>query len=288
MTQPVDTLLHRLDIETLDRDLFRGKSPADGRPRVFGGQVLGQALVAASRTVEAGRIAHSLHAYFLRPGDPSIPILYEVDRIRDGRSFTTRRVRAIQRGEAIFSVSVSFQVDEPGLEHQAPMPEAPPPLSLPSNEERMQKLQHTHARLFEFLLHLERPIEQRDADPLDPLAPRPHTGLRRIWFRAHGTLPDDPMLHQCVLAYASDLSLLDSALFHHGVTWFDPRLIAASLDHAIWFHRPFRADAWLLYAMESPSASGARGFNLGRVYSEDGRLVASVAQEGLMRMVEKR
>jgi acyl-CoA thioesterase-2 len=283
---PVEALLRLLDLEALDRDLFRGHSPADGRPRVFGGQVLGQALVAACRTVESGRAAHSLHAYFLRPGDPKVPILYEVDRIRDGKSFTTRRVRAIQRGEAIFSTSVSFQIAEPGLEHQAPMPDAPPALSLPTNEERMRAgLARTHAGMLEALLELERPIEQRDADPFDPVAPRPFTGLRRIWFRAHGELPDDPVLHQCVLAYASDLSLLDSALIHHGVSWFDARLIAASLDHAIWFHRPCRADRWLLYAMESPSASGARGFNLGRMYAEDGRLVASMAQESLMRLV---
>lgn len=287
MPGTVDTLLNRLDLETLDRDLFRGLSPDDGRPRVFGGQVAAQALVAAVRTVE-GRPAHSLHAYFLRPGDPKLPIIYEVDRIRDGRSFSTRRVVAIQQGKAIFNMAASFQVAEEGLSHQVEMPRAAPPLSVPSNDERLQKaLDKTGSQLFEFLLKLERPIEQRDLDPFDPLDPKPHLGPRRVWFRARGRLPDDPLLHQCVLTYASDLSLLDSSIIAHGLSWFNPQLIAASLDHAIWFHRPFRADEWLLYVTGSASTSSSRGLNQGSVFTEGGALVASVAQENLMRLVDK-
>ncbi|MCC6217483.1 MAG: acyl-CoA thioesterase II [Polyangiaceae bacterium] len=286
MSDSVHILLDRLDLETLDSNLFRGHSPQDGRPRVYGGQVVGQALVAACRTVQ-GRLAHSLHAYFLRPGDPSRPILYEVDRIRDGRSFTTRRVVAIQKGEAIFSMSASFHAEERGLEHQLPAPEAAPPESVPSNSERIDEaLAATGNPLFEFLKALERPIEQRDLDAVDPTRPRKHQAPHRVWFRAGGALPDDPLIHQCVLAYASDLSLLDSCILWHGVTWLDPRLMAASLDHAIWFHRPFRADEWLLYVCESPSSASGRGMNHGRIFRADGTLVASVAQEALMRMTD--
>ncbi len=283
----VETLLRRLDLETLDRDLFRGFSPDDGRPRVFGGQVAAQALVAAVRTVE-GRTAHSLHGYFLRPGDPKIPIIYEVDRIRDGRSFTTRRVVAIQRGEAIFSMAASFHVEEAGLDHQIDMPAAADPLSVPSNTERLeQAVKVTEHPILGFLLRLERPIEQRDLDPMNLLDPKPQRIPHRVWFRAQGTLPDDPLLHQCVLTYASDLSLLDASIFAHGISWFDPRLIAASLDHAVWFHRPFRADEWLLYVTESPTTHGARGMNHGRIFAADGALVASVAQEGLIRLADR-
>lgn len=289
MTSEVSSLLERLDLEELDTDLYRGFSPDDGRKQVFGGQVVGQALVAAFRTVE-GRSAHSLHSYFLRRGDPSRPIIYEVDRIRDGRSFTTRRVVGRQRGEAIFNMSVSFQIDEDGPSHQAPMPEAPPPESVPSNEEKIRAAaaKHGDSPLFQFLAKLERPIEQRDLDPVDIIDPKPLRGMHRIWFKAKAALPDDPLLHQCVLAYASDMALLDNCINHHGLTWFSPQLVAASLDHVIWFHRPFRADDWLLYSMESPSASGARGLNHGRIYTSDGRLVASVSQESLMRVVEEK
>ena len=281
-------LLERLNLETLDRDLFRGYSPDDGRPRAFGGQVAAQALIAACRTVE-GRSAHSLHAYFLRPGDPTIPIIYEVDRIRDGKSFTTRRVVAIQRGEAIFNMSSSFHVEESGVEHQVSMPDAPPPESLPSNEERLKEaLAKTQHQLFQFLLNLERPIEIRDTDAYDPLNPKPRTGRHCVWFRTRERLPDDPLLHQCALTYASDLSLLDSSVQYHGLSYYNPELIAASLDHALWFHRPFRADDWLLYVTESPSAGASRGFNLGSIFARDGRLVASAAQEGLMRVVRPR
>jgi acyl-CoA thioesterase-2 len=286
MAGEIKPLLERLDLERLDRDLFRGESPQDGRPRVFGGQVAAQALVAAVRTVE-GRRCHSLHAYFLRPGKSERPIIYEVDRIRDGRSFTTRRVVAIQDGEAIFNMSASFQIDEGGLDHHAPMPDADAPLSVPSNAERTKERAATGDPFYRFLDRLERPIEIRDLDPNDPRSPVIKAGPHQVWFRAsEGPLPDDPLLHQCVLTYASDLTLLGASLRQHGVTWLDSKIQVASLDHAVWFHRPFRADGWLLYVTESPSASGARGMNLGRIFTEAGVLVASVAQEGLMRVHE--
>jgi acyl-CoA thioesterase-2 len=288
MSDSRHVLLDRLNLETLDRDLFRGFSPDDGRPRVFGGQVAGQALIAACRTVE-GRIAHSLHAYFLRPGDPTIPIIYEVDRIRDGKSFTTRRVVARQRGEAIFNMSTSFHVDEPGHSHQIPMPPAPPPESLPSNEERLKAAyEKTGSQLFDFLQRLERPIDVRDTDPFDHWDPKPRSGPHLAWFKTRERLPDDPLLHQCALAYASDLSLIDTSLHQHGLTYFNPQVMAASLDHTMWFHRAFRADDWLLYVTQSPSTGGSRGFNQGSIFAKDGTLVASVAQEGLMRVVPDR
>jgi acyl-CoA thioesterase-2 len=282
----VDRLLQTLDLEVLDRDLFRGQTPKEPRTRVFGGQVAAQALVAACRTVE-GRRAHSLHGYFLRPGDPAIPIIYDVDRIRDGRSFTTRRVVAIQRGEAIFSMAASFHVEEPGLTHQLDMPAAAGPEGIPSREERFREYAKELPDVFSRLLERERPIDERDLDPVHMVRPEPKRGEHLVWVRANGSLPDDPAVHQCVLAYASDLSLLDSALRPHGLSWADPHLMGASLDHAIWFHRPFRADEWLLFVQESPSAAGARGFNLGQIFTRDGVLVASVAQEGLIRLVSE-
>ncbi|MGF1468283.1 MAG: acyl-CoA thioesterase [Sandaracinaceae bacterium] len=282
---PATALIERLDLERIDRDLYRGQSPDDGRPRVFGGQVAAQALVAAVRTVEE-RVVHSLHAYFLRPGNPKIPIIYEVDRIRDGRSFATRRVVAIQEGEAIFNMAASFQREEEGPAHQDPMPEAAPPGSVPSNLERYRALAETDP-VFGFLGRLEALIELRDLDPVDPRSRERRSGQHLVWFRAHGALPDDPLLHQCVLAYASDMTLLGASLRHHGLTWLDPKLQVASLDHALWFHRAFRADRWLLYVTESPSTSHARGMNFGRIYAEDGALVASVAQENLMRIRDR-
>lgn len=288
MPSQMKPLLERLDLERIDRDLFRGFSPDDGRPRVYGGQVAAQALVAAVRTIEH-RNVHSLHSYFLRPGDPKKPILYEVDRIRDGHSFATRRVTAIQEGEAIFSMAASFQKDERGYEHQVPMPAAAPPTSVPSTEELVhQAAQETNHPIFRFLERLERPIVVHDLDPIDPRKPEKRTGEHLVWFRARGELPDDPLLHQFVLTYASDLTLLDSSLRQHGLTWFDPTLQVASLDHAIWFHRPFRADQWLLYVTESTTTTGARGLNFGRIYTEAGALVATIAQENLMRVVPVR
>jgi acyl-CoA thioesterase-2 len=283
MPREIKPLLERLDLERLDRDLFRGFSPDDGRPRVYGGQVAAQALVAAVRTVE-DRVAHSLHSYFLRPGDPKVPIIYEVDRIRDGRSFATRRVVAIQNGEAIFNMAASFQIEEDGYDYQEPMPEAAPPESVPSTEELIAAAaEETKDPIFRFLDRLERPILIHDLDPTDPRNPEKRDEPHMVWFRAKGELPDEPLLHQCVLAYASDMTLLGASLRHHALTWFDQTLQVASLDHALWFHRPFRADEWLLYVTESPSTSGARGLNFGRIYTREGTLVASVVQENLMR-----
>ncbi|HVF74883.1 MAG TPA: acyl-CoA thioesterase II [Acidimicrobiales bacterium] len=281
MTKALDELVELLDLEPIEVNIFRGQSPDEKRQRVFGGQVAGQALVAAGRTVEPDRFVHSLHAYFLRPGDPDVPILYEVDRIRDGKSFTTRRVVAIQHGQAIFNLSASFHVAEDGLDHQQPMPEAPDPDTLPTFQERhapwAEEMGDWYAR--------PRPIDTRHADD-PPRAQRgPRTPAQQVWFRADGTLSDDPLLHACVVAYASDMTLLDSILLAHGISWGDPRLMGASLDHAMWFHRPFRADEWLLYDQESPSSHAARGLAQGHIYSQDGRLVVSVVQEGLVRLV---
>lgn len=276
-------LVELLNVERLERDLFRGVTHSPRRP-VFGGQVLGQALRAAGNTVADALSVHSLHAYFLRPGDPDLPILYSVDRIRDGRSFATRNVVAVQNGEAIFSVAASFQVEESGPQHQAQMPDAPAPETLPSNRQRLEEyLQETGDPLAKMLLGLEWGIEQRDADPY-PLRPtEPHHGLHRVWVRVPGDLPEDPALHSCLLAFASDSDLLDSALMEHGLSWFSPDLQCASLDHAVWFHRPARMDRFLLYVVESPAASGARGLGLGRFFTRDGTLVATVMQESLMR-----
>jgi acyl-CoA thioesterase-2 len=288
----LDRLVALLDLEELEVNIFRGRSPQEDRQRVFGGQVAGQALVAAGRTVEQGSV-HSLHAYFLRPGDPAIPILYTVDRIRDGRSFTTRRVVAIQHGHAIFHLSASFQKDEPGFEHQASMPDAPDPESLPGWAEQRERFAKLAPPGFEAWLARERPIDTRPVDPLDRdpanfFAPEKRPPHQLVWIRADGRLPDDLLLHQCVVAYASDMTLIDTALLPHAISWSDPRLLPASLDHAMWFHRPFRADEWLLYAQESPAASGARGFTTGRLFTRQGVLVASVAQEGLIRYVAPR
>lgn len=282
MTDAVKRLMSILDIETLEQNLFRGRSPQDGWQRVFGGQVIGQALVAAERTVE-GRVAHSLHGYFMRPGDPSVPIIYEVDRIRDGKSFNTRRVVAIQHGHAIFSMSASFHLVEEGFDHQFDMPDVPGPESLPSlSELKEDRIEH-FPEVIRTYFERERPIEIRPVDLSRYLHPKQRHPVQHVWMRATGKLPDDPAMHQCALAYASDFTLLDTALIAHGRVVYDPELMLASLDHALWFHRPFRADEWLLYTQDSPAAHGARGFCGGSVYSQDGVLVASVAQEGLIR-----
>jgi acyl-CoA thioesterase-2 len=284
MRSAVDDLLSILDLEPLEHNLFRGMSPQVGWQRVFGGQVIGQSLVAASRTVPEERGVHSLHAYFLRPGDPAVPIIYEVDRIRDGGSFTTRRVVAIQHGHAIFSMSASFQKHEEGLEHQMTMPEVTAPEDLPSEAELKEKfLAHAPEPVRRYW-ERDRPIELRPVDLTHYFSRKKLTPAQNVWVRASAALPDDPRIHSCVLAYASDMTLLDTALFAHGTSVFDPRLQVASLDHAMWFHRPFRADEWLLYSEDSPSASGGRGFTRGALYDRAGHLVASVAQEGLIRM----
>lgn len=282
MSQALENLIAILDLEVLEHNLYRGRSPQVGWQRVFGGQVIGQALVAACRTVE-GRNAHSLHGYFMRPGDPAVPIIYEVDRIRDGRSFTTRRVVAIQHGKAIFSMSVSFHAAEEGFAHQFAMPVVPPPEKLPSEAELKEKFIDQLPESVRRYWERERPIELRPCDLTHFVSREKLAPIQNVWFRATGTLNDDVAMHQCVLAYASDMTLLDTSLFAHGRSIFDKDLQLASLDHALWFHRPFRADDWLLYAQDSPSAAAGRGFNRGSIFSRDGILVASVTQEGLIR-----
>jgi acyl-CoA thioesterase-2 len=282
MPSAVETMLAILDLEQLERNLFRGRSPQDGWQRVFGGQVIGQALVAGARTVE-GRAVHSLHAYFLRPGDPTVPIIYDVDRIRDGRSFSTRRVIAIQHGEPIFSMAASFQVPEEGYAHQVEMPKVPMPEELMSEAELKEKFMALAPESVQRYWRRERPVELRPVDLTNLVSREGAEPMRQFWVRTTERLPDDPDIHRCVLAYASDLTLLDTSLLAHGKSVFDRDIQVASLDHAMWFHRPFRADDWLLYVEESPSASGARGFNRGLLFSRDGLLVASVAQEGLIR-----
>ena len=282
MSRALDQLLTILDIERLEENLFRGLSPQVGWQRVFGGQVIGQALVAANRTVN-GRLAHSLHAYFLRAGDPSVPIIYSVDRIRDGGSFTTRRVVAVQHGQAIFSMAASFHKQETGLEHQIKMPEVPPPESLPSEAELKACLIDRVPPQVKAYWERERPLEIRPVDLSRYLTPGNHDPSQQVWIRATGELPNDQSLHQCVLAYASDFTLLDTALIAHGRFVFDPKLMLASLDHALWFHRKLRADEWLLYAQDSPISGGGRAFCRGMLFTRDGKLVASTAQEGLLR-----
>jgi acyl-CoA thioesterase-2 len=281
MNKPLDKLLDLLDLEQIELDIFRGRSPEEQVQRVFGGQVAGQALVAAGRTVPADRPVHSLHAYFIRPGDPAVPLVYTVDRVRDGRSFTTRRVSAIQHGRPIFTLSASFHRDEPGPVHSDPMPEVPPPDEIPRTIDRLEKLFGTLPAQFR-----ETPIDLRSVGPLTYEAER-DPSLRRtrnlVWLRVEGELPDDPLLHVCLMTYASDLTLLDSVLLGHGLSWADGKTSGASLDHAMWFHRPFRADRWLLYAQESPVAAGARGLARGEVFTAEGELVVSVVQEGLIR-----
>jgi acyl-CoA thioesterase II len=274
-----------LDLEPLEVNLFRGRSPQSRWQRVFGGQVIGQALVAACRTVEdvATRPPHSLHAYFLLGGDPKVPIIYEVDRIRDGRSFTTRRVRAIQHGSAIFSTEVSFHVAEQGWTHQFQMPDVPKPDELPNEGEVRDRLLARMSDPVRRYYERERPIELRPVEYGRYLGERLEGDRFHIWIRATGRLPDEPAIHQCVLAYASDMTLLDTALVPIGKTVFNEDVMAASLDHALWFHRPFRADEWLLYAQDSPNLGGARGLARGSIFASDGTLVASVAQEGLLR-----
>jgi acyl-CoA thioesterase-2 len=283
MSSAVDDLLGILDLEPLEVNLFRGRSPQAGWQRVFGGQVIGQALVAACRTVD-GRPPHSMHAYFLLAGDPKVPIIYDVDRIRDGKSFTTRRVVAIQHGQAIFTMAVSFHRDEEGLTHQAKMPEVPKPEDLPSEADVRAGVLPMMPDPVRRYYERERPIELRPVEFGRYLGKKSEDAKFHLWIRTTGKLPDDPAIHQCVLAYASDMTLLDTALVPHGRTLFEKEFMAASLDHALWFHRPFRADDWLLYAQDSPNLGGARGFSRGLIFSRDGTLVASVAQEGLIRI----
>jgi acyl-CoA thioesterase-2 len=284
MASAVKDLLDLLDLEPLDVNLFRGRSPQTSWQRVYGGQVIAQALVAAVRTVEASRPPHSMHAYFLLPGDPKVPLIYDVDRIRDGKSFTTRRVTARQHGHPIFSMQVSFQAPEEGLDHQAEMPKVTPPEDLPDEAEMRDKLLPQMPEPVRRYYQRERPIEMRPVE-FDRYTGRKYPdGRFHLWFRATGRLPDELAIHQCVLAYASDLTLLDASLMRHGRTLFESEFMAASLDHALWLHRPFRADEWLLYAQDSPNLHGSRALTRGLIFSRDGTLVASVAQEGLVRL----
>ena len=285
MSAAMQQLLAILDLEKLEHNLFRGRSPNTSWQRVFGGQTIAQSLVAAQRTVGDDRFVHSLHGYFMRPGDPSVPIIYEVDRIRDGGSFTTRRVVAIQHGQAIFSLEASFQVDEHGLEHQVAMPlDVPGPETLLSQHELLGKFGEGVPDGIRRYWELERPIEMKPImlnhyTSREKLEPR-----QNIWIRTAGPMPDDRRTQAAVLAYLSDMTLLDTSTFAHGRAIFDPDIMAASLDHAMWFHRPAPPDGWLLYTQDSPSSQGARGFTRGELYAQDGTLVASVAQEGLIRL----
>ncbi|MCB1522307.1 MAG: acyl-CoA thioesterase II [Hyphomicrobiaceae bacterium] len=277
------SVLSILDLEQLEQNLFRGRSPADGWQRVYGGQVLGQALMAGARTVDPSRIAHSLHAYFLLGGDPKHPIIYEVEPTRDGGSFSTRRVKAIQHGRIMFVMGISFQEAEAGLDHATAMPDVPPPEDLASATELFAKLIDKLPKAMRAYWSQERPIDMRPVDLSRYMSREPREPRQQIWMKPNGTLPDDPLVHQGLLAYASDFTLLDTALIGHGKLLFDADMQLASLDHALWFHRPFRFDDWVLYSQDSPNASGARGFCRGSIYSRDGHLIASTVQEGLMR-----
>jgi acyl-CoA thioesterase-2 len=288
MSRVLDELLELLALEAVAEDVFLGQSQDLGWGRVFGGQVLGQALSAAERTVEPSRLVHSMHAYFLRPGDPVLPIEYRIERTRDGRSFTTRRIRAEQRGRPIFFMAASFQIHEAGLEHQDAMPEVPGPEGLASSRDLMlQHAEHLPAAMAEWAM-MEFPIEIRPVRVDDPMNPAPTAPVQHVWLRAESDLPDGPALHRYLLAYASDFVLLDTTLLPHGRSYWQGGLQMASIDHAMWFHHDLRMDDWLLYAMDSPSASGARGLVRGRFFDRRGVLVASVAQEGLMRPVDRR
>ena len=280
---PMANLIATLDTEKLEENLFRGESPQIGWQRVFGGQVIAQALIAAQRTVDDNRQVHSLHSYFMRPGDPLVPIVYQVERIRDGASFCTRRVVAIQHGKAIFSMSASFQIFEDGFNHQIKMPDVTPPEKLMS-EEQMQAafLSKAPASIRNYWSN-KRPIEIRPVSLTHYISKEKLEPQQDIWVRAVGDVPDNPRLQSAILAYLSDMTLLDTSLYAHGTTIFDPSIQVASLDHAMWFHRPCRLDDWLLYTQDSPSASGARGLTRGNIFTRQGELVASVAQEGLIR-----
>jgi len=279
----LDQLISLLSLEKIEENLFRGQSQDLGWGTVYGGQVIGQALSAALNTVSPDRQAHSLHAYFLRPGDVSAPIVYEVERTRDGSSFSSRHVKAIQHGHPIFDMSASFQKREPGFEHQAPMPQVPPPEEVPREQERMKPFASAFPDFMRERVLAEHPIEIRTIAEPDPSMKGTHPPSRAVWLKAVHALPDTPWLHQALLAYASDFSFITTALKPHGRTWFTPGMQVASIDHAIWFHSDFRADDWLLHVMDSPRASGARGLVTGKIFTRTGTLVASTTQEGLIR-----
>ena len=282
-TNSIEALVETLDLEKLEENLYRGLSPQVGWQRVFGGLVISQALVAATRTVVPDRYVHSLHSYFMRPGDPQVPIVYEVDRIRDGSSFTTRRVVAIQHGKAIFSLSASFQIDEPGLSHQAVMPDVPQPEDLPGDREIYEHLLEGAPDHVKRYWIRERPVEMRPVSMAHYLSDEKLEPIQHVWVRANGEVPDDRALQSAILAYVSDMTLLDASLFPHGRSAFDRDMQVASLDHAMWFHAPIRLDDWVLYTQDSPFSGGARGLSRGSIFDRSGKLLISVAQEGLIR-----
>ena len=283
MSLVLDDLVSLLALESIEENLFRGRSQDLGFRQLFGGQVLGQSLSAASQTVEDERHVHSLHGYFLRPGDASLPVVYQVDRVRDGGSFSTRRVSAIQKGQPIFTCSASFQYDEQGFEHQTRMPEVVGPENLPSELELTQQRAHLIPEKLREKMLCAKPIEFRPVTDIDPYDPKPNEAVKYVWFRADGALPDVAALHKYLLAYASDFNLLTTSLQPHGKSVFQKDMQVASLDHSLWFHADLRADDWLLYAMDSPWAGNSRGFSRGSVFNRAGQLVASVSQEGLIR-----
>ncbi|WP_326644420.1 acyl-CoA thioesterase II [Streptosporangium sp. NBC_01755] len=287
MNGALKELLDLLDLEQIELDIFRGRSPEERIQRVFGGQVAAQALVAAGRTVPDDRNVHSLHAYFIRPGDPAIPIVYNVERVRDGRSFTTRRVVAVQHGKAIFTMSASFHVSEPGVEHQAAtMPQVVGPEELPSLMDRMLQIVGEDPSMREWVSK-PRPVEARYVTPLTWEAqrdPELRSSNTNVWFRYEAELPDDPLLHVVLAAYASDFTLVDTVLLAHGLAWGASNVSGASLDHAMWFHRPIRVDEWVLYAQESPWSGAARGLAKGEMFTRSGELAVSVVQEAMIRV----
>ncbi|MEM5516016.1 acyl-CoA thioesterase II [Henriciella sp. AS95] len=289
MTEAVSDLLALLDVERLEVDLFRGFTPEfeAERPRVFGGQVIAQALASAYRTVGDDRLCHSLHAYFIRPGDPKIPIIYEVDRSRDGGSFTTRRVVAIQHGQQILNMTASFHVHEESWEHQHEMPKTKPPEDLKSREEYVDEYADRIPEKMRKQWMRPQPFVMKEISGINPFKPEPKSDVNQMWFKTDGEIDASPAMHHCLVAWASDMGLLGSSLRPHGLHWINPDLMTASLDHAIWFHEPIRADEWLLYSMDSPKAGSGRSFNRGSIFNRDGKLVASVAQEGLMRKMTK-
>ena len=282
--QSLQKVIEILELEEIEQNHYRAVSPNEGWQRVYGGQVIGQALVAASRTVAEDRHAHSLHGYFLRAGDTETPILYKVERIRDGRSFTTRQVVAIQKGQPIFTMSISFQIAEEGLTHQFPMPDLPGPETLRDENELQAEQAQDWPEEYRDSFSMTSAIQLRAVEPIDLMHPKATPPIQNCWMKTRESLPDDPRLHQCVLAYLSDWSLLDTAMRPHAINFLQDNVQVASLDHAMWFHRPFRADEWLLYAQDSPAAGNARGFNRGLIYNQAGKLVASTTQEGLMRL----
>ncbi|PSW18818.1 acyl-CoA thioesterase II [Photobacterium sanctipauli] len=283
MSKELNELLTLLHLEQLEQGLFRGQSEHLGLPQVYGGQVLGQSLSAAKETVDEERQVHSFHSYFLRPGDPHKPIIYDVENLRDGKSFSTRRVKAIQYGRPIFYLTASYQAEEDGFSHQSMMPQAPSPDTLKSEQELIQTIAHGLPKIAVETFGRERPIEVRPVNIVNPLKPQAMEAKQYLWIKANGEMPDDPRIHQYVLAYASDWGFLVTALQPHGVSLLSPNMKVATIDHSMWYHRPFRMDEWLLYAIDSPSASGARGFVRGEIYNQKGELVASAVQEGLMR-----